>query len=708
MGFAIKPKGKAEDEGEVARASGPGNPGDIQSHRQHPEEGGKDILALGYPGDRFYVERVKGKESRHKGAPPECSGHPVEDEKEQERIGKVEQEVGEMVPCRLQPEELDIYHVGDPGQGMPVAGMAGGACPKDPLHGKAVLDVPVAGDVLRIIVINEIAARDLPEGHGGGDDEEQGDYEQVLLCRLCGITMAIGAQIDAGFFYRRYLSCRCFLSVVFSGRVCCSLSFVLHGSPRPAFPRVEALSLDFTFLTFFQYTSTCFPCQTGCCGISCGPETILVSVTITARTLRLALKSLRCAFQSLCYKSSVVRQVRKRLPSFSKESVAAPSATKSKREVAMKKTYRLQEYVVKGKEVFVGLEDSKRTWKLAVRSEKMIIHQVSMEAKYPVLIGYLRNKFPECTIHLMYEAGFKGFNLYDALAEDGIDCVVIPLHVVTEPKVNRIKTDKRDARRLALVLENHDFKDGCYVPDKERREDRQVSRTLIAVQKDIIRTRNRIRKLLRFHGIEVPFPDRWGRGEFRALKKLELSEPLRISLDIFLTQLEELWAHQVSLRAALRKLCKKDATQGLYDRPQSPGDRLVHRHQVRPRTGGGSLPVHEWKKDCQFRGAHVQRRLHGRDHTQGAHHRHGSRVHKGNPHRELVDGGPQGSGPPCEVHASMACERQQEESDRRGGTDADRTVSDLPHVWHALRDRCRCVVCMERYHVIFRWLRDRS
>ena len=141
----------------------------------------------------------------------------------------------------------------------------------------------------------------------------------------------------------------------------------------------------------------------------------------------------------------------------------------------MKKVYRLQEYVVKDKEIFVGLEDSKRTWKLAVRSEKMIIHQVSMEAKYPVLIGYLRNKFPDCAIHLMYEAGFKGFNLYDALTEDGIDCVVIPPHVVTEPKVNRIKTDKRDARRLALVLENHDFKDSCYVPDKERREDRQIT-----------------------------------------------------------------------------------------------------------------------------------------------------------------------------------------------------------------------------------------
>jgi len=224
----------------------------------------------------------------------------------------------------------------------------------------------------------------------------------------------------------------------------------------------------------------------------------------------------------------------------------------------MKKTYRLQDYVVRGKEIFVGLEDSKRTWKVAVRSEKMVIHQVAMEAKYPVLIGYLRNKFPDCTIHLMYEASFKGFNLYDQLTADGIGCVVIPPHLVTEPKVNRIKTDKRDARRLALVLENHDFKESCYVPDKERREDRQVSRTLIALQKDIIRTRNRIHRFLEFHGIEVSFPDKWGREEFRALKKLELSEPLRVSLDIFLTQLEELWVHQVALRAALKKLCKKE------------------------------------------------------------------------------------------------------------------------------------------------------
>ena len=67
----------------------------------------------------------------------------------------------------------------------------------------------------------------------------------------------------------------------------------------------------------------------------------------------------------------------------------------------MKMNHKVQEYVVKGKEVFVGLEDSKTTWKIAVRCDRMLIHRVSMEARYEMLIRYLRNKFPECTIHVL-------------------------------------------------------------------------------------------------------------------------------------------------------------------------------------------------------------------------------------------------------------------------------------------------------------------
>jgi len=229
------------------------------------------------------------------------------------------------------------------------------------------------------------------------------------------------------------------------------------------------------------------------------------------------------------------------------------------------KTHKVQDFVVKGKEVFVGLEDSKKTWKIAVRCDRMLIDRVSMPAQHGILIRYLRNKFPECTIHLIYEAGFRGFNLFDRLAEEDIGCVVIPPHLVTEPKVNRVKTDKRDANRLAVTLENQDFKDPCFVPDKERREDRQISRTLWAIQKDVIRTRNRIRKFLHFNGIEGPFPERWGKEEFQALKELPLGVSLKKSLMTLITLLEQLWAHKESLQEALRVLCRKERYKKAFD-----------------------------------------------------------------------------------------------------------------------------------------------
>ena len=64
-------------------------------------------------------------------------------------------------------------------------------------------------------------------------------------------------------------------------------------------------------------------------------------------------------------------------------------------------TRKVQDFVTKGREVYVGLEDSKKTWKIAVRCDRMLIHQTTMPAKYEILIQYLRNRFPECAIHLM-------------------------------------------------------------------------------------------------------------------------------------------------------------------------------------------------------------------------------------------------------------------------------------------------------------------
>ena len=306
--------------------------------------------------------------------------------------------------------------------------------------------------------------------------------------------------------------------------------------------------------------------------------------------------------------------------------------------------HTVQDFVVKGKEVFVGLEDSKKTWKVAVRSEKILIHQASMEAKYPVLKGYLDNKFPECTIHVMYEAGFRGFNLHDQLTDDAIDCIVIPPHLVTEEKVNKVKTDKRDAKRLAVVLENHDYKSGCDIPDKERRGDRQISRTLIAITKDVVRTRNRIRKFLDFHGIEVPFAGKaaWGKHEFLALKELPSEDkPCHIPRDIGTVVVPSGKSESIPSRSLPEGTLPKD----IRDRTESSRNRLVYRDPAGPGAGGGSEPFRKWEKDSRFCRTDPRRALDGGYNQEREDYGHGIGVHPICSHREFLGGNPEGPGP---------------------------------------------------------------
>lgn len=233
---------------------------------------------------------------------------------------------------------------------------------------------------------------------------------------------------------------------------------------------------------------------------------------------------------------------------------------------------QFKEFIAKGRLVFVGLEDSKVNWKLCVRCDDYIIHETSMPAKYAVLRSYLLNNYPDCKIKLIYEAGFRGFNLYDNLTEDNIECVVTPPNKVTEEKCNKQKCDKIDAKRLAKVLETNDYK-ACYVPDKERREDRQVSRTLVCIQKDITRVKNRIRKFLEFHGFDENFkPGPWNDVDYQNLKDLVFSDMVQFNLNIMLNQLDELLKHKTILTNMLKELSAKPRYNKIFNIFQSaPG-----------------------------------------------------------------------------------------------------------------------------------------
>ena len=222
---------------------------------------------------------------------------------------------------------------------------------------------------------------------------------------------------------------------------------------------------------------------------------------------------------------------------------------------------KIQEYILKGKEVFIGLEDSARTWKICARSGRTVVNETTMPAKYEELRNYLHHKFPRCRIRIMYEAGFRGFELHDSVVADGWECIVTPPHTVTEEKCNRKKNDRNDSRRLARNNENDDYR-SCYIPLREQREDRQVTRLYGQIQKDITRTCARIRRTLEFHGLDhrLPVGD-WNHTNYREAEKQVktsvTSESLKFTLERLFSILMYLRKERLSVLRQLRTIAKK-------------------------------------------------------------------------------------------------------------------------------------------------------
>lgn len=223
----------------------------------------------------------------------------------------------------------------------------------------------------------------------------------------------------------------------------------------------------------------------------------------------------------------------------------------------------IMNYTVKNKEIFIGLEDSKKTWKVCARSNKVTVNEASMPADYEILKNYFNNKFPGCTIHVIYEAGFRGFELHDQLKADGYDCIVTPPHTVTQEKTQRLKNDRIDCRRLAKNLESGDYHT-CHVPDRKLREDRQISRLYDQLQHDITRECNRIRRTLEFHGLDNQFQaGSWYRSNYKkayeSITKMDISPSLKFDFNIMFNELFHLWELQNQVLKELNILAKSEA-----------------------------------------------------------------------------------------------------------------------------------------------------
>ncbi|MEO0804307.1 MAG: Glu/Leu/Phe/Val dehydrogenase dimerization domain-containing protein, partial [Cyanobacteria bacterium J06642_2] len=95
-----------------------------------------------------------------------------------------------------------------------------------------------------------------------------------------------------------------------------------------------------------------------------------------------------------------------------------------------------------------------------------------------------------------YEAGFSAFALHRQLVRYGIESIVVHVPSIEVAVNNRVKTDKRDASKLASLLEVGRLK-GVQVSTEKEELNRMLTRTRQQLVEDRTAVKNRIR--MKFH-----------------------------------------------------------------------------------------------------------------------------------------------------------------------------------------------------------------
>lgn len=128
-----------------------------------------------------------------------------------------------------------------------------------------------------------------------------------------------------------------------------------------------------------------------------------------------------------------------------------------------------------GKEIYMGIDVHKKTYCCISLCEEEIVKRDTLPASPKGLLAYMNKFFPGANINSAYEAGFSGFHLHRYLSSNGINNKVVHPASIEISSRDRVKTDKRDAKKIAVQLASGRLQ-GILVPSEEREARRSVSR----------------------------------------------------------------------------------------------------------------------------------------------------------------------------------------------------------------------------------------
>jgi transposase len=158
-------------------------------------------------------------------------------------------------------------------------------------------------------------------------------------------------------------------------------------------------------------------------------------------------------------------------------------------------------------------------------------------------------------VRAVYEAGPTGFGLARAGVQRGLDVRVVAAGKVPRASGDRVKTDKRDAERLARLLAAGELR-FAFVPTVADEQFRDVIRAIEDCRGDLMRARHRVGKFLLRRDLRWSGPgSSWTQAHMRWLHSLRFDDVCSHAVFVdYLSGVQMLVARRAALLAALEQV----------------------------------------------------------------------------------------------------------------------------------------------------------
>jgi len=210
---------------------------------------------------------------------------------------------------------------------------------------------------------------------------------------------------------------------------------------------------------------------------------------------------------------------------------------------------------------YVALDTHKKDHKIAISfANQTDIVEASVKNTADDIRKFISKlkKHPASEIRFCYEAGVCGFTLKRRIEVLGCQCVVIAPSLTPIKPGDKIKTDRRDAKKLLNL-----FKAGLltevHAPDQQQESARELTRCRETAKENLKRIRHQLLKFLTRHGYLYTDGHHWTNKHINWLRNLEFDNLLlKDVFDSFLTEMQHCMQRLDSLDRDVEKLAKSE------------------------------------------------------------------------------------------------------------------------------------------------------